>query len=392
MDSGNSSSMQSSSGGGGGGDQEEFDSRADQSFSPFFNNNNNNTTTISSNIAGPTQLDSLIANYFNTGWSTDNHTLWSTTTTKPTDGSSPRPPPPQAPISSEPVFFTNPLQQQNLRPSNTNTNTNTSSPICSVPTDKKNGLNNNMATTRNPKKRSRVSRRAPTTVLTTDTSNFRAMVQEFTGNPSTPFTGLSSSSPFPRSLTNSSRFDLFGSSSSLSSPRPSSLPLKPFPHKLIPPSMASHFLPPSAEYHHHQSLLLNMNTQNISNPFFNNQSSTNSLTDQSFLCEKSKASSSRLRTSNGFGHVDVGTNFEGLHNIIGSSSMTQPTLSIIHGSNKHSEAENENGLLRSIHGGSQSMVRRSDGYTTTVASGSENNLVAVRNEGMVDLSWISSSD
>lgn len=388
MDSGNSSSMQSSSGGGGGGDQEEYDSRADQSISAFFNQNN--TTTVSSNMAGPTQLDSLIANYFNTGWSTDN-TIWSTTTIKPTDVSSPRPPPPQ--ISSEPIFFTNPLQQNPRVVSNTNTNT--TSPICSVPTDKKNGLNNNMATTRNPKKRSRVSRRAPTTVLTTDTSNFRAMVQEFTGNPSTPFTGLSSSSPFPRSITNSSRFDLFGSSS-LSS-RPSSLPLKPFPHKLIPQSTASQFLPPSAEYHHHhhhQSLLLNMNTQNIVNPFLNNQSPNNPLTDQSFLCEKSKPSSSSLRTSNGFGHVDVGTNFEGLHNIIvsSSSSMTHPTLNNIRGPDKNSEAKNDNDLLRSINGDDQSLVKRSDGYTPPVASGQENNLAAVRNEGMVELSWISSSD
>ncbi|KAF6147373.1 hypothetical protein GIB67_003271, partial [Kingdonia uniflora] len=40
---------------------------------------------------------------------------------------------------------------------------------------------------RNPKKRSRASRCAPMTILTTDTSNFRAMVQEFTGIPAPPF-------------------------------------------------------------------------------------------------------------------------------------------------------------------------------------------------------------
>jgi hypothetical protein len=40
---------------------------------------------------------------------------------------------------------------------------------------------------RGSRKRTRASRRAPTTVLTTDTSNFRAMVQEFTGIPSPPF-------------------------------------------------------------------------------------------------------------------------------------------------------------------------------------------------------------
>ncbi|XP_038996650.1 VQ motif-containing protein 22-like [Hibiscus syriacus] len=56
--------------------------------------------------------------------------------------------------------------------------------------------------TKNPKKRTRASRKAPTTVLTTDPTNFRAMVQEFTGIPAPPF---SSSSSFPP------RLDLFGS-------------------------------------------------------------------------------------------------------------------------------------------------------------------------------------
>ncbi|XP_066387838.1 calmodulin-binding protein 25-like isoform X2 [Miscanthus floridulus] len=41
--------------------------------------------------------------------------------------------------------------------------------------------------TKPAKKRPRASRRPPTTVLTTDTSNFRAMVQEFTGFPAPPF-------------------------------------------------------------------------------------------------------------------------------------------------------------------------------------------------------------
>lgn len=59
------------------------------------------------------------------------------------------------------------------------------------------------------KKRTRASRRAPTTVLTTDTTNFRAMVQEFTGIPSPPFTAAGSSY--------SRRFDLFGSVRSTSS-------------------------------------------------------------------------------------------------------------------------------------------------------------------------------
>ncbi|PIA55115.1 hypothetical protein AQUCO_00800092v1 [Aquilegia coerulea] len=84
---------------------------------------------------------------------------------------------------------------------------------------------------RNPKKRTRASRRAPTTVLTTDTSNFRAMVQEFTGIPPPPF----SASPFPgRGLnlfnTSSTRFGLES---------PLSYPLRPFAHKVLPPSFLS---------------------------------------------------------------------------------------------------------------------------------------------------------
>eukprot|EP00257_Ricinus_communis_P028331 XP_025015745.1 hybrid signal transduction histidine kinase A isoform X2 [Ricinus communis] len=100
---------------------------------------------------------------------------------------------------------------------------------------------NNTTTTnivRNPKKRSRASRRAPTTVLTTDTTNFRAMVQEFTGIPAPPFT----SSPFPRS-----RLDLFGTAaaSSLRSvvshlePSHPSYLLRPFAQKIQPPFLSS---------------------------------------------------------------------------------------------------------------------------------------------------------
>ncbi|PQM35560.1 uncharacterized protein Pyn_19003 [Prunus yedoensis var. nudiflora] len=71
-----------------------------------------------------------------------------------------------------------------------------------------NNNSNSNGVVRNPKKRSRASRRAPTTVLTTDTTNFRAMVQEFTGIPAPPFT---SSSAFPRS-----RLDLFSSAAAAS--------------------------------------------------------------------------------------------------------------------------------------------------------------------------------
>ena len=81
---------------------------------------------------------------------------------------------------------------------------------------------------RNSKKRTRASRRAPTTVLTTDTSNFRAMVQEFTGIPAPPF----SASPYSR------RLDLFGAGSSMKpghlEPLGPLYSLRPSPHKVQP--------------------------------------------------------------------------------------------------------------------------------------------------------------
>ncbi|KAK4430581.1 hypothetical protein Salat_1358800 [Sesamum alatum] len=97
--------------------------------------------------------------------------------------------------------------------------------------------NPNQTAARNPKKRSRASRRAPTTVLTTDTTNFRAMVQEFTGIPAPPF----NSSSFPRS-----RLDLFGTrSAALDAVQPPPPPYlrRPFPQKVQspppPPFLAS---------------------------------------------------------------------------------------------------------------------------------------------------------
>ncbi|KAG2699133.1 hypothetical protein I3760_07G178300 [Carya illinoinensis] len=85
---------------------------------------------------------------------------------------------------------------------------------------------------RNSKKRTRATRRAPTTVLSTDTSNFRAMVQEFTGIPSPPFSG--SSVPYFR------RFDLFGNSSAL---RPGNLEPAGVLHPLRPSAQKVHSSP-----------------------------------------------------------------------------------------------------------------------------------------------------
>ncbi|KAM7514579.1 hypothetical protein LguiA_004162 [Lonicera macranthoides] len=67
--------------------------------------------------------------------------------------------------------------------------------------------NDQKKVTKNPKKRARASRKAPTTVFTTDTTNFRQMVQEYTGIRADPFTPASfSCRPYPPSSSSSATF------------------------------------------------------------------------------------------------------------------------------------------------------------------------------------------
>ncbi|KAL3728770.1 hypothetical protein ACJRO7_033361 [Eucalyptus globulus] len=146
-----------------------------------------------------------------------------------------------------------------------------------------NGAGNANAPARNSKKRSRASRRAPTTVLTTDTTNFRAMVQEFTGIPAPPF----ASSPFQRS-----RLDLFGTAlrsghlDASSSPSPPYL-LRPFAQRFNhhpPPttSSAPSFLGPSgmidALASSSPSAATTTNTNNDNVTSGNNSATTNAST------------------------------------------------------------------------------------------------------------------
>ena len=249
MDSGNSGSMQSSSGG-----DEEYDSRA-ESISAFLNPPGHVGSL--SNQAHPhqqphhqthTMFDPL-SNYFDPSSSTARSVqnplsnpnsllnfdmVWSKTPRSdpnPTDLGGLITPSSSAP--SQP-FLTNQLGGQQTRAptfhniqippqADQQQNASRASLSSTSANDQAQPSNNNMV--RNPKKRSRASRRAPTTVLTTDTTNFRAMVQEFTGIPAPPFT----SSPFPRS-----RLDLFGTSSSLRSSGPTGLDPSPPPYLLRP--------------------------------------------------------------------------------------------------------------------------------------------------------------
>ncbi|CAL0318669.1 unnamed protein product [Lupinus luteus] len=97
-----------------------------------------------------------------------------------------------------------------------------------------------------PRRRSRASRKTPTTLLDTDTTNFRAMVQQFTGGPSAlPFapTALSPSSGFPNLMGLG-----FGS-------RPLIPPMNPTTLMISPPSYNLHQQP------QHQQLYQNQNQQ-----------------------------------------------------------------------------------------------------------------------------------
>ncbi|XP_022766383.1 uncharacterized protein LOC111311274 [Durio zibethinus] len=256
MDSGNSSSMQSSSGG-----DEEYDSRAESV--PAFLNTSSHFSPLSNPHPSlvphhqdhpPTFFDPS-ANYLNPfSQSQPNSSLLNF------DGVRPRS------LRSEP----NCSDLGNLTGSSTSCQSilgaqglnqgsfPSSSSVQSRPAHD-NGVrsltqSDQTNVVKNPKKRTRASRRAPTTVLTTDTTNFRAMVQEFTGIPAPPFSGSSYSR----------RLDLFGSGtgsgirSSHLEPLGSLYPLRPSAKRIQPTPFVSSSSP---------SLLNNplVNAANITN-------------------------------------------------------------------------------------------------------------------------------
>ncbi|KAB2628982.1 flocculation protein FLO11-like [Pyrus ussuriensis x Pyrus communis] len=232
MDSGNSGSMQSSSGGE---TQDHEISRPDSI--PVYLNSPTGHLFASSD---PTVHPSLLSQYqnhppttttlFDHHLSSSNYTYdhFHTTLSHP------------QPNSSNPNFIPSPRSNQ---PNSTNPIPN---PQPSSTTTEARGGQTNTVATRNTKKRTRASRRAPTTVLTTDTSNFRAMVQEFTGIPAPPFSA-SSSSPYAR------RLEMFGSG--IRSPL---YPLRPSAQKVHQPAP---FLSPSSNSN---SSLLMMMSNSIS--------------------------------------------------------------------------------------------------------------------------------
>ncbi|XP_076911282.1 uncharacterized protein LOC143569197 [Bidens hawaiensis] len=205
MDSSNSGSFQSSSGAAAG-DTEEYDSRTHSNInniSSFLNinptttNNNNNT----SNHFNPNNLNHHHHHHHFLHQQPPHHRQPPTDTTFFNLN----------PIPTQPVlrhdrnlvsdFATYPMINSNNM-MHTTTTTSTKPSTGSESSD--HHIHNNIGVTlKNPKKRTRASRRAPTTVLTTDTTNFRQMVQEFTGIPTSPFSSTTTTTPLSR------RLDLF---------------------------------------------------------------------------------------------------------------------------------------------------------------------------------------
>ncbi|OIW18221.1 hypothetical protein TanjilG_31341 [Lupinus angustifolius] len=209
MDSGNSSSSLQSSNGGGGDESSSFsaflnNNPSPQTPTPFSISTNHNMFDTLSSYLDPTQPSSSSLLNLDMMWS-KNHRSEPNPTHLPC--SSPSLHNQEASLSREASFYAFHSNNTNLLTQGSGSSRGL---VSSVSAAINNDQGHNMV--RNPKKRSRASRRAPTTVLTTDTTNFRAMVQEFTGIPAPPFT-----SHFPRT-----RLNLFAPLHRASSTIPSS--------------------------------------------------------------------------------------------------------------------------------------------------------------------------
>ncbi|KAI3757373.1 hypothetical protein L6452_04910 [Arctium lappa] len=235
MDSSNSGSFQSSSGGataagggGGGGDNQEYDSRT-HSISSFMNPSTHFNPNLNHLLRPPSPPHH---HHHHHPPATDHHPLFNPSSTPSFSHPSNPNPNPLHDLGS--VWIRDTRSDPNLTDfSSTRTHTTTFDTYPNNPNSSRTDPNTKPGrgsdhhhnqvgvAIKNPKKRTRASRRAPTTVLTTDTTNFRQMVQEFTGIPTAPFTAAASS-PFSR------RLDLFGGGSGTAS----LYPLRPSAHKI----------------------------------------------------------------------------------------------------------------------------------------------------------------
>ncbi|KAL1569632.1 hypothetical protein AAHA92_01091 [Salvia divinorum] len=259
--------------------------------------------------------------------------------------------------------------------------------------------------TRNPKKRSRASRRAPTTVLTTDTTNFRAMVQEFTGIPAPPF----NTSSFPRS-----RLDFFGSRSTpaANSAQPPPYLRRPFAQKVHPPhpffssSPATTNTATSTSINYRLPNLFNIPNQNQNQNILTSLLQSNPkfpFSTTSVAVSKAQNSFEIIQNDDQFGishHNQVSETLSGLPSLIPSDHN--------HNHNHTGGASNvakwgtDKSDLRHLDSGSYDFERSEIGgkisnFSASSTSGlhgeksPENNAAATRGEGMVE-SWICSSE
>ncbi|KAL3630195.1 hypothetical protein CASFOL_023179 [Castilleja foliolosa] len=345
MDSGHSGSLQSSSGG-----DEEYDSRAD-SVSAFMSGG-----PISN---PPPPFFDPLSNYLQ---------LHQTSSLIDPDPAWPR----MTTAQSDPIPVTHDILTPNINMPSFNP------PPATCPTLQ----NQSHTAARNPKKRSRASRRAPTTVLTTDTTNFRSMVQEFTGIPAPPF----DSSSFPRT-----RLDLFGSRSAASSDAPPPPYLRrPFAQKVQPPLP---FLAPTSAIGASSSTSNNNN--NSSNPAISlhfpfAQSSSNSSQNQ-FLTHF-------LQTNPKFPISKTGlfpqTQFDLSHRDNNFIPSNQVSLQKDDNSNtdKDKDDGNDGGNLRTVNNSAYNFPSSSSNSKTTFHhDGGKMSERNVAGEGMVE-SWICSSE
>ncbi|KAG6397491.1 hypothetical protein SASPL_143658 [Salvia splendens] len=213
---------------------------------------------------------------------------------------------------------------------------------------------------RNPKKRSRASRRAPTTVLTTDTTNFRAMVQEFTGIPSPPF---NNSSSFPRS-----RLDFFASRSTHPPPY-----LRRHPNTSAAAAAAS----TTINHHHHLPNLFNIPNQN------QNQNNLTSL----LLTSPKFPFATSAKPQNSFDLIQNDDRFGVSHHNQGSEILLPSLIP-----SDHSHIHSGGAAKWEIGGKIGYDFERSEiGGKISAAENNNHNAAAARGEGMVE-SWICSSE
>ncbi|PIN26762.1 hypothetical protein CDL12_00481 [Handroanthus impetiginosus] len=407
MDSGNSGSLQSSSGG-----DEEYDSRAAvDSVSAFMSGG------PISNPPPPQQFFDPLSNYMQLHQNPNSSLLNpSLSWPRPTLRSDPNP------VSNDII---NPMLSTSASfsfqaPGAVGVD-NTSPNVAPPP------QNQNQTAARNPRKRSRASRRAPTTVLTTDTTNFRAMVQEFTGIPAPPF----NNSSFQRA-----RLDLFGtrSATSLEPPAPPYL-RRPFAQKIQPPLpflassattnnitsvISSSTISASSSSNYQIPITQTSNLFNIQNPLLNSLIQTNpkfpfsnspamgSKSPVSFEIPSNSSSQNKIGgLDEQFGLSNLSANLSGLPNLIPSDQMAprndhNDNNAASWSNNPVSPDGDKVDNLRSLSGNfnfprnstmNGKMINYSASSTTSNFHGGEKGPenLAGRGEGMVE-SWLCSSE